>query len=153
VSADLVTWLRAALDEDEAAEHRKRKWGPDTFNKRCPRCHMRVEEIESTFHSPGATLLPCRDELTREEWETFVDAQPAPDEFRLAVIASTRTILDEHLPVTDHAVLQRMPDRCQTCIEEDRDGDWRRRFWPCPTLRLLVAPFASRAGFDPSWLD
>lgn len=149
MTVDLVTWFKSALDEDEAAEHGKWKWGVDISAKPCPRCGDYVESIESTFHVAGMTLLPCRDELTQEEWKVYAEVQPAPDESRLAELAALRTVLDLHSPA---GVTSDPPYKWACSVCHRRDGWWAGEY-PCTTVRLLVAPFASRPGFDPSWLD
>lgn len=119
MSADLVTWLRAQLDEREkvatAAIKRVRRW-PKTTLTPWERARRDGEYIGRT-----AAL----------EWFA---ARETPEQV-LEDVASKRAILDLH----------GQAHRCPNHLETEDD--------PCATARALVQPFASRAGFDPSWLD
>lgn len=108
MSADLVTWFRACLDED--AELAQQIVDRDAWHG---------------IHVDSATVVATH--INR--WD------PARV---LAEVAAKRELLALH----DDGGRD-----CVTC------GDAGVVGYPCPTARALVAPFASRAGFDPSWLD
>jgi len=65
----------------------------------------------------------------------------------LAEIAAKRAIIDAHPNVND--------GDCGTCVRAGwgypTHGGSTIEHWPCPTLRLLAAPFADHEDFDPAW--
>jgi hypothetical protein len=67
----------------------------------------------------------------------------------LAEVTAKRAILDLHSPA---GITSDPPYKWACSVCHRRDGWWAGEY-PCTTVRLLVAPFAARAGFDPSWLD
>lgn len=129
---DLITWLRACLDEDErvAREAAGAPW---------------VAEIPGAVHVDAAAIAENR------AWRNFgfvasvehdADRQHLArwDPARvLAEIAAKRRILDLHAfggtPPLSAA------DECRECVSD----------FPCPTVRLLALPYADRPGYRPEW--
>lgn len=105
MSADLVTWLREQIAEDERE------------------CEFNDEP---------------------ESWCDRAEGVHYDSRRVLAEVTAKREIIEEHQMIGsdlyDDGIVW-----CQTCSP--------RTTGPCRTLRLLAAPYASRAGFDPSWLD
>jgi len=161
VSADLVTWLREQIAEDQRAAEAAQRFHPTPW---------RVDpEVETTMET-GRWVADAADE------GVLVANGDAPARFFarwdparvLTEVAAKRAILDDHRQVTftDANLGIHNADVCMVChahldypdhFTEEQGDAWEyplvQRAWPCPTVRALVAPFASRAGFDPSWLD
>lgn len=91
----------------------------------------------AVFRNPGCTTQ-----------EIVYVAHQTP-EHTIRDVASKRAILDLHSP---SGITSGPPYKWACSVCHRRDGWWAGEY-PCTTVRLLVAPFASRAGFDPSWLD
>ena len=121
---DLITWLKAQLDDDErvalAAD---------------PKRHRAIVTQSMTGQS-GAhhnTRLVA-------EWD------PARV---LAEIHAKRLILDVHAPVDGYDPNGSV---CSTCGERGNPGDEDAVVrWPCLTVRLLAQPYAGREGWLESW--
>jgi hypothetical protein len=120
---DLVTWLRAQLDEDEqiareAADEGDGQWRLATYQDGTTTAwHGEVEVM---------TSLDGTDAVHIRNWD------PARV---LAEVDAKRRILDEHLPGTD------------PCDAHDAS----LRTIECNTLRFLALPYADRPGYRPEW--
>lgn len=152
MSDDLVTWLRAQLDEDErvAREAHDENPGPWRLEDDEPYPDVRdasggtVVTVESGFNPPGraSEVHIARNHPTRV----------------LAEVESKRRILDLHRLSTERIV--------QSAFDPDT-GDRRPVEWNvecaicgwagddpasgCDTLRLLALPYADRDGYRQEW--
>lgn len=137
---DLITFLRARLDEDEqtarAAGNR----------------HWLVQDniIE---------LYPEREDDGFMRWPTRADARHAAnwDPARvLAEVAAWRRILDEHASEDGDC------SACGRASWEENPGAylrdepemvdvWRPAIWPCRTIRLLALPYADHVDYREGW--
>ena len=138
---DLVTWLRAQLDEDErlarAAFSDAGHWSangsrfivdqPDDGEWRRGTLAMDDRRVEGI----GITLY---DEGGHDEDQAAFIAEHDPARV-LREVEAKRRIIEEH-PYAGAG-------KCETC-DLDRD-------WPCPTLRLLALPYADRSGYREEW--
>jgi len=135
---DIVTFLRARLDEDTeaVAEFAATVWDAGT------------EPWAITLE--GDTLPFLR--ITKGRVLREVEAK--------------RRIVDEHAPVQQgfnwtgpHGApgTERVPDwRCSRCSDCFPDADYDEdthssHSWPCLTLRLLALPYADHPDYDPAW--
>lgn len=127
---DLVTWLRAQLDEDErvalVVPENARVWTLDggTIHAGHP-----TDEVVDWVHYDGA-------------WEHIARHDPARV---LAEVDAKRRILDEHAPEKHPTGM-----RCSVCAE----GPYYDATWydaPCPTVRLIALPYAGRPGYRDEW--
>lgn len=67
----------------------------------------------------------------------------------LADVDAKRRILDLHAPVNGYDPNGPV---CSTCGEPGNLGDETAVVrWPCPTVRLVVLPYADRAGYQAEW--
>lgn len=62
----------------------------------------------------------------------------------LAEIAAKRAVVKEHAPADSIVMI------CRTCSRRDL-SEWYGEYFPCPTLRLLAAPYADHPNFRPEW--
>jgi hypothetical protein len=127
MSTDLVSWLRAQLDADEATARAVKdnsapwdgQWkadGPD---------RLRTYNDWVLFYGHTHPLAPG-----------LVDHVALHDPRRvLADVDAKRRIIDVHVD-------QRECERCAWFDDEH---------YPCETLQLLGLPYADRAGYDESW--
>lgn len=120
---DLVTWLRAWLDEDERVARSLGDLADSTVRN----------GIESTA---GRGVLD------------YLDHFAAPR--MLAEVEAKRRILDGHVPTDDRA--PERGEVCRTCHEDLCDG-WEPDplGHPCPTVRLLALPYADKPGYREEW--
>ena len=139
---DLVTWLRAQLDEDERVARAA------TRPTMCPEWACSSREV---FTGDAAVR-----KVADVAWSDDIGAHIARhDPARvLAEVDAKRRILDQHRPADSE---------CTTCcgesyIEETWDGEEERisrkrasLTWPCPTVRLLALPYANRRGYRDEW--
>jgi len=131
--SDLVAFLRARLDEDEAVA----RSSADAFRFMQGGDYSGVWTCGQKSHYPEVDQHIARWDPVRV----------------LAEVAAKRAVLDLHqLIQRDHMVfdpndesavrpIEIIPtDDCNAC-----DG------WPCPTLLALAQPFADHPDFDPAW--
>jgi hypothetical protein len=131
---DLVTWLRAQLDEDErvAREADSGRWLPEDKG-------ITFEYRADDFHGGEAQARLVAD--TRANQWHIANWDPARV---LAEVEAKRRILDLH-HVTE---FESEPDHdpmgagCAECGHFD---------WPCETIRLLALPYAGRDGWREEW--
>lgn len=123
---DLVAFLRARLDDTEAAVIRYRDGheGPClNFKGQPPDAYSEYDSC--ALHLEAAEATPYRDAT-----------------FGLADIESKRQTVDWHRKPTQvefsNGTYRTVGCRCY-------DG------WPCSTLRLLALPFADHPGYKPKW--
>lgn len=135
-SPGIVDFIRARLDEDEAAANSATS-GPwtnddpmasdgvfakaiDDFVVDCDYVHMGPFAVHNAthiaLHDPSRTL--------RE-------------------VAAHRALLDEH---------ERTSVGCRTCCVETNDGyDYTPVRWPCPTLRILASIWSDHPSWRSEW--
>jgi hypothetical protein len=65
----------------------------------------------------------------------------------LAEVKAKRAILAEHAPADDGSGILFI---CRTCSRRDLP-EWYGEYVPCPTLRILAAPYAEHPDFDSDW--
>ncbi|MFJ9448175.1 DUF6221 family protein [Kitasatospora sp. NPDC101235] len=129
---NLVTFLRARLDEDEQAA-RAATPGPWTVDS---------ETYAAAIHGAGHA-----DVIAGGRWggeaSVFESTEDALHIVRhdpprvLAEVAAKRRILDQH-----RGLESMTGPNCSTCCIES---------WPCPTLRLLALPYANHPDYRPEW--
>lgn len=131
---DLITWLRAQLDEREARA-RAATSGPWLRG-----LGTVVEQAEGDDPHLVAEMNVCADHEDRREAdaEFIADNDPA---FVLADVEAKRQIIDEHRDDEGW---------CLRCADPPQyDAAWHK--YPCTTLRLLALPFAGRPGWREEW--
>jgi hypothetical protein len=150
---DLVTWLRAQLDEDERVARAAHVSRPGPWAVRSD--STGVIEIYSVV----------REEQRGGDSNVFPDAwHPEASEHAarwnparvLAEVEAKRRLLDLHKPVPSGSIYKPGPLVCTHCAElchsrsglgcDDLDG-----VYPCPTVRPLALPYADRAGYREEW--
>lgn len=135
---DLITWLRAQLDEDEQAALRL----ADGY--RLYACDDGHVERPTEMWADGTDRLPNH----HNTWLIVYDRAE-----RLAEVEAKRKLLDLHAPFTDHAGRV----RCDHCSElcHSRSGlgcdEPADAMYPCPTVSLLAQPYAGRPGWQEAW--
>jgi hypothetical protein len=122
---DLVTFLRACLDEDERVA------------------------LEAAAQTGGNVEIVAKNldiifECLGRHWARHDPARV------LAEVAAKRAIVDLHSPSEgDCRTCAHLTD------DEDPDGNWYTDVlgepWPCPTLRHLAAVYADQPGYRPEW--
>lgn len=122
MSADLVSWLRSTLDEQERRARKVHKADAPWVRQQLARC-------------PPDTLMVF-DALTALNDPADV----------LRTVAAHRAILDRHSPDND---LARDP-YCSRCSCVNTSCDYFVD-WPCPDVLSLLSIYSDRPGFDPSW--
>lgn len=138
---DLVQFLRARLDEDEQIATRA------------------VSPVSDCPPSPKWNALL---ESVRRGWEIFTDqrrlvvASVGESDARhiarhdparvLAEVDAKRQILDLHAPEDTADPF----DGCRTCSWRDYMDVLHVR-WPCPTLRLMLIPYADHPDYRAEW--
>lgn len=146
MSTDLVAFLKARLDEWEIAAHRQA-------------ADERVFELQRDLGHVDAVYVP--------PLVAFPGGRP---ESALALIESTRKIIDEHAPVVVAVEWWDAPKVgdaavCSSCAnrepnEWDLPGGYavKPEGWvspyvlaPCPTLLLLAEPFADHPDYQTTW--
>ena len=131
---DLVAFLRARLDEDEAAAKAAAKttaaqWRPDG--------HWVLYE-----HPDDSTqAVALNEDFDREPIAHIARHDPARV---LAEVAAKRAILARHHP-QDHALHGRL---CAWCSSTSVSLYQK---WPCPDARDLAAVYASHPDYRPEW--
>lgn len=140
--SDLVAFLTARLDEDEAAANGAwpGRWDAeirpglvgDIVDVLVPFYPRRHDETEPNYARTGLTPMRLTSVTEGKTNLFFVHFQP---QRILADVASRRAIIAEH---------GRGPgvDICDRVLYGE---------WPCPTLRHLAAPFADHPDFDAAW--
>jgi hypothetical protein len=121
VVSELITWLRAQLDEDErvALAATAGAWVVTTTDGRSV-CGV---QALGRLNGIPATSVHCRADA-----EHIARHDPARV---LAEVEAKRRLLDLH-------------DGWHSCGVWECDGD-------CPTVRLLALPYAGRDGYDETW--
>jgi hypothetical protein len=124
VVSELITWLRAQLDEDErvalAVGELRRQW-----------------TTAGGYPETGVTQVVADDGYLIVEVDTDWAAEIVTHIARhdparvLAQVEAKRRLLDLH-------------DGWHSCGIWECDGD-------CPTVRLLALPYAGRDGYDETW--
>jgi hypothetical protein len=154
---DLVSWLRAQLDDDErvarAAHDPEYPWVIEQPEPGSP----------SWYHPQllGKNLISSSDPatLTPDEGEHIARWDPTRV---LAEIDAKRRILELHAPQPSHYVGARFiwdePGalQCSHCADlcHSRSGlacDTPDAPYPCPTVSLLALSLADRAGYREEW--
>jgi hypothetical protein len=141
--SDLVEWLRARLDEDEATA---RAAAGDVY----------IDDTGARWSRPDPEYRPGRIVDAAGCVITYDEGSPADSEAEhiarwdparvLSEVAARRATLALHVADEDS-----MPDYlyCSSC-----GGGGVNEFpthWPCDTVKLLALPYADQPGFDPAW--
>ena len=140
---DLVTWLRAQIDEDErvahaVADHRQR------------RGELRWTQTDPD-RTPGLIGDECGNVVTYDEgrpneWQAAHIVRHDPYRV-LRQVERDRRILDRHASYDfpynpeDGPGEYSWTGRCDYCHDP----------WPCPDLRDVAAPYADRPGYRDEW--
>jgi hypothetical protein len=135
---DLVTWLRAQLDEDEqvaraCAEVYAAPWD---MSDRGHTAQVKADEPDFRLVAE-LEQDPAIDGWLGERLEHIARWDPARV---LAEVDAKRRILDEHDPS------QTTKTCCPTCQDYDESIPA-----PCLTVRLLALPCANRPGYRDEW--
>lgn len=129
---ELVRWLGEQLDEDERTARRvESSW-------------RQIGETGVIVASDGDRAEECANGNWSGIAEHIVEHDPAQV---LREIDAKRQILALH---TSFQVEGDPWAGCNTCSWRDEMEDLRVQ-WPCPTLRLLVLPYANRPGYQEKW--
>lgn len=151
---DLVAFLKSALDQDEqdaraAVESGLDRWAADPGDRH----QIRLDD------RPGAPRLGAVVAWTVAAAQVPHIARWDPARV-LAEVAAKRAILELHQIEITEIRGPRFDEYSGRPLEREWEVNCAVCGWAgldpataCATLRALVAPFASRAGFDPSWLD
>lgn len=119
--SDLVTWLRAQLDEDERVAQAALDLDREVYPP--PRFSVRYEWARHTRHASGG-------------WGVgYAAGAPSPAPV-LRQVDAMRAIVRLHQPEPGQH-----PDFCGHDLRE----------MPCPTLRALALPYADRPGYRDEW--
>lgn len=141
--SDIVEFLTAQLDEDEAAAVAASGRDPQWW-----------DTGPGYPEAPEVRVVNDRDDVIVSEVGERVARHIARyDPARvLAEVASKRAILDEHKHVP--AVQQERDHEhefgCQTCHADTHCGETMALGW-CETVRLLAAPYDQHPDYDPAW--
>lgn len=125
---DLVTFLRARLDEDEQAIE-----APETWTEFDETQGTRRVDVDHSFERVTA--------CTRA-WRGVHIARHDPARV-LREVDAKRRLLDEHQPGTQEYV---DGDVCMACTLTG-DGP----YYPCATLRLLALPYSDHPDYQETW--
>jgi hypothetical protein len=152
----LVTWLRTQLDDDErAARAAAALCGCDPA---APRWEFADDEHEGRIVITDHPHPAIRHQLTRRWNRSYPDMFAARHIVRwdpahvLAEVEAKRRLLELHCCagiLTGAGYADGGFTWCTTC-----GGGGPNEYpteWPCPTLRLLVLPYAGRAGWREEW--
>lgn len=138
---DLITFLKARLDEDEAAARAASTAEPWRDDDGC------VYADGEILHREGMDL---GDQAARIA-EHVVRWQPVRV---LAEVEAMRRMVEAHSPAPEGYLQHRDGHACRSC-KSDRIIGGRRESLPvavpCGTLRLLALPHAAHPDCDPTW--
>jgi hypothetical protein len=149
--SDLVEFLRARLDEEEAITRAAADRIPD------PRTWRRMwTETHDVNDWPDPDAAAMADHL----FAHIIDWSPTRV---LANIAANRAVLAIHRPChggitepwgcehghVDEACETGVPDVPAVCVECTYDD--RTVAYPCPTVLAVAQPYAGHPDFDPAW--
>jgi hypothetical protein len=162
---DLVTWLRAQLDTDEA-HARKDLWCLDRATAtpwrawhgyNLPYSYLATDDkteivrLTTTdgpqYHADGTLIDGYEDRHSRDTMlvARLVNAARARAERALAEVEAKRRILELHDIQRDDSEFEGERSLIIWCASCNEPG------W-CPTLRLLALPYADREGFQEDWV-
>jgi hypothetical protein len=156
VSADLVTWLRGCLDDDQrSAEACINEVGAH-------RAGEMYSDGSGTADYDAFPSYPWGSDAA----ELAYMAGPGHPARVLAEVTAKRELLQLHRPVKFTDVSLGIDDAvvcfiCHVHLDEpanwDADVEWAyplvQESWPCQTAAALAQVYRDRPGFDPSWLD
>ncbi|QIP87619.1 hypothetical protein GLX30_30365 [Streptomyces sp. Tu 2975] len=154
MSDDLVAFLRARLDEDEAIARgtaRPLNWhqGPGDDDPEWVSDEM-VLMWPPEFHTPYEQDKHWRG-LTADPAGLAAHIARHDPARVLVEVEAKRRILDEHQEGTLGCAVCAAPED----FDEDSEGnaEWSRaaKWWPCPTLRLLALPYAYHPEYREEW--
>jgi len=141
---DLVTWLRAQLDEDERAVTGSGDLGWLTYRRPDGTMAYTVPASLAPDGSWIAVGAVARD---------FASAVVVSCEReRLAEVDAKRQMVALHVPVAGGQGFTgdkygRIDFACQCCGDSDEFGV----AWPCDTVLLVALPYADRPGYQQEW--
>lgn len=133
MTADLVAFLRARLDEDEAAAVAPETWTAFEENESTG---TRRVDVDHSFER----VVAC----TRA-WRGVHIARHDPARV-LREVEAKRQIVDLHRPVQ-----RRSTGSSGGAIEDCQVCDHFPAQYPCPTLRLLALPYADHPDYREGW--
>ncbi|WP_200309451.1 DUF6221 family protein [Streptomyces adelaidensis] len=139
---DLVQWLRAQLDEDERIARAA---------TRGPWVQSGIGDYGWTvdFGRPGAGVETADTEQGLADADFIAAHNPARV---LREIESKRELVKLHSRATlragGGAQYFGTTTVCRSC---EPDHQFPELSWPCPTLRLLTAPYSGRDGYREEW--
>lgn len=137
MNADLATWLRVQVDEDEATTRELLYWAQQTIlTLQDPRL---LGKCIPGWHDWPKVERICTD--------------------RLAEIDAKRRIVDDHYVIerkvgwTDDEGEERQSHLpvCVVCVPKYSRIDTRTQVGPCNTVKLLAMPYAGRYGYQEEW--
>jgi Family of unknown function (DUF6221) len=140
MSDDLVTWLRAQLDEDERVA--RASWQGNGW-----RHENQPSEVWTGKFAPGHTCIPIAKAWDEPTAEHIARHDPAR---ALLEVEARRRIIAAHPLANEPGV----PPHCETCRyvrDEDDPEPFPEAGYPCPTVRLLALPHADRDGYREEW--
>jgi hypothetical protein len=139
VTADLVAFLHARLDDTEPEEHSRYSAG-EVYDKPCPHCGEHLTGYQQGFGESETELIPCGHVLTWEEFKVFAAVESRADRRVLADVQAKRAILAMY----EHKVesMQRYPNQ----------GNANAMIALIQVVEALAQPFADHPDFDPAWV-
>jgi hypothetical protein len=145
VVSELITFVRAQLDEDERVARRATAgaW-VETITEGRSVCGV---QALGRLNGIPATSVPG--------WADAVHIARHDPARVLAEVEAKRRLLDLHEPYQALYGVAKVP-QCSHCSElcHSRSGlgcDNPDAPYPCPTVRLLALPYAGREGYDETW--
>ncbi|WP_410633352.1 DUF6221 family protein [Amycolatopsis sp. cmx-4-83] len=137
---DLITWLRAQLDEDERIATQDGVLAGDTWHV----LELLPGRVTAEVMRLGGTVAKL------EEHDAEHMARHDPARVRREVEAK-RAIIDMHQPDIQFSSDQQFCRKCATGDSCDDCLDYSTQVWPCSTLRLLALPLADLPGYREEW--
>jgi len=129
--SDMIAFLRARLDEDEAAA--RAVAGHELFDG--------TGIVVMHTHASGtrSVTLPSHVARFAARWD------PARV---LAEVAAKRAIIELHAPIPEDDLRLRAGS-CTSCGDQGCCGHDEE--YPCATLKAIAQPYADHPDFDPAW--
>lgn len=140
---DLRAFIEARLAEDEqgARNARDPDWRPDGANS----CQVYTDRADDS----NRTIAWCRNGHDDDFANSLHIARHDPARV-LREVAAKRATLAAHPRANDPGE----PPHCETCryVADPSDPEpFPEAGYPCPTVRLLAAPFADHPDYRASW--
>lgn len=158
MTADLVQFLRARLDEDEAeARAAAEKAGSGDWRYQPDDNYVSwIEHDERASPTNRETWWPLVTEAASYVGDT-IDREVADHIARhdparvLREVEAKRQLIEEHPSALGWDGSQADATVCRTCAENSTDGGLNGDPYPCRTLRLLALPYTDHPDYRDDW--